>query len=86
MRTDVNAQDDPILTPKEIAGQLRCSKAQVYRLMNGQVPGITPLPNLPLGRKKVIMRSSFEAWKRANEQNRAIVGGDSEDSAVDASR
>ena len=73
-----------ILTAKEVADELRCSKAQVYRLMNGLVDGLTPLPTLPLGRKKVVMRSSFEAWKNANEKNRAIVASDSERDAVDA--
>jgi len=76
---------DEILIAKEIAGELRCSKAHVYRLFRGAVEGIQPLPTLPLGRKKVVRRSSFEAWKRANEENRVIVGGDSEESAVDAS-
>ena len=77
-------QRRPILTAKEVAAELRCSKAQVYRLMNGGIPGLTPLPTLPLGRKKVVMRASFEAWKIANERNRAIVPNDSEVDAVDA--
>jgi hypothetical protein len=75
---------DHILTAKEIAEELRCSKAQVYRLINGVVDGLTPLPTLALGRRKVVMRSSFEAWKRSNEQNRVTVTGDSEVNAVDA--
>src|SRR5215470_2633507 len=75
---------DHILTAKEIAVELRCSKAQVYRLMNGVVDGLTPLPSLPLGRRKVVMRSSFEAWKRANEHNRVTVAGESGSNAVDA--
>jgi len=76
---------DHILTAKEVADELRCSRAQVYRLMRGSVDGLTPLPSLALGRKKVVMRASFEAWKRANEQNRVSVTGDSEANAVDAS-
>ena len=76
---------DDILTAKEVADELRCSKAQVYRLIRGSVDGLTPLPSLALGRKKVVMRSSFEAWKRANEQNRVTVTADSEANAVDAS-
>ena len=74
-----------ILNAKELAEELRCSKAQVYRLMRGFVHGLTPLPSLALGRKKVVLRSSLEAWKRANEQNRVTVAGDSEANAVDAS-
>jgi len=52
--------------------------------MNGKVEGLTPLPTLPLGRKKVVMRASLEAWKIANERNRATVPNDSEVDAVDA--
>jgi predicted DNA-binding transcriptional regulator AlpA len=75
---------DPILTAKEVAAELRCSKAQVYRLMNGAVPGIRPLPHLPLGRKKVVRRCSLEAWKQTNEAKRVMVASDSEVNAVDA--
>jgi hypothetical protein len=52
--------------------------------MKGEVDGLTPLPTLPLGRKKVVMRASLEAWKIANERNRAIVPNDSEVDAVGA--
>lgn len=52
--------------------------------MNGDVRGLSKLPYLALGRKRVIRRSSFEAWKTANEQNHVIVGGESEVNAVDA--
>ena len=37
-------QADSILTAKEVAAELRCSKAQVYRLMNGAVPSVKPIP------------------------------------------
>ena len=80
----MNTGTSAILTAKEIADELRCSKAQVYRLMNGMVDGLTPLPTLSLGRKRVVMRSSLEAWKLANEQNRVTVASDSEVDAVDA--
>jgi predicted DNA-binding transcriptional regulator AlpA len=57
-----------ILTAKEVAAELRCSRAQVYKLINGEVPGIHKLPAIPLGKKKkVVMRSSLEAWKRTIE-------------------
>ena len=75
---------DNVLTVSEVASELRCSKAQIYRLMNGDVDGLTPLPTLPLGPKKVVMRASLEAWKIANERNRAIVPNDPEVDAVDA--
>ena len=72
-----------ILTAKEVAAELRCSKAQVYKLMNGEVKDRSILPHIALGRKKVIRRSSFEAWKRLNEIG-AILSGDSEMKVVDA--
>jgi len=78
------ATNNNVLNAQEVAEELRCSKAQVYRLMRGAVDGLTPLPALAIGRKKVVMRSSFEAWKRANEQNRVTVAGESGSNAVDA--
>jgi hypothetical protein len=72
-----------ILTAKEVAAELRCSKAQVYKLMNGEVKDRTVLPHIALGRKKVVRRSSLEAWKRANEIG-AILSADSEMKAVGA--
>jgi hypothetical protein len=68
---------DPILTAREIAVELRCSKSQAYKLLNGEVKGVAKIPTLPLGRKKVVRRSSFEAWKRAVEIG-AILSPDSE--------
>jgi len=75
---------DEILTAAEIAAEIRCSKPQVYRLMNGVVPGVPPLPYISLGRKKVVRRSSLESWKRASEKNRDIVAAGSDVNTVDA--
>ena len=72
---------DPILTAKEVAEDLRCSKSQVYRLMSGDVEGVTVLPHLALGRKKVVPRSVLEQWKRQNISG--IIRGDSETDTVD---
>ena len=60
------SEKDPVLTPREVAEDLRCSKSQVYRLMTGNVTGVTILPHLALGRKKVVPRSVLEEWKRRN--------------------
>jgi hypothetical protein len=76
-----------ILTAKEIALELRCSRAQVYKLINGEIQGVQKLPAIPLGKKKkVVMRSSFEAWKRTVEVARisGTITPDSEVNAVDA--
>ena len=72
--------NDQILTTTEIAVELRCSKAQVYRLLNGAVKDVPKLPYIALGRKKVIRRSTFEDWKRANEGS--IFGSDADSDAV----
>ena len=72
---------DPILTAKEVADDLRCSKSQVYRLMNGDVQGVTVLPHLALGRKKVVPRSILEQWKQQNISG--MIRGDSETDTVD---
>jgi hypothetical protein len=74
--------ENSLLTAKEVADELRCSKAQVYKLMNGEVKGRTILPHIALGRKKVVRRCSFEAWKAANET--ATILNHSEMEAVDA--
>jgi len=71
---------DQILTTAEIAAELRCSKAQVYRLLNGEVRDVPKLPCISLGRKKVVRRSSFEEWKHDNEKG--ILGGEPEMDAV----
>ena len=71
-----------LLTAMEIAVELRCSKAHVYKLMNGTVKGRTVLPHIALGRKRVVRRPSFEAWKARNETG--TIARTSEVEAVDA--
>ena len=57
-----------VLTVAEIARELRCSKAHVHHLIAGTVPGVRPLPSLWLGRRRLIVRASFEEWIKANER------------------
>jgi excisionase family DNA binding protein len=57
-----------VLTVNEVAEDLRCSKAHVYHALNGTVHGVSPLPAIRMGRRKLILRSSFIEWKRANEK------------------
>lgn len=64
---NIPAQDQ-ILTVAEVAKELRCSKPHVYNLINGKVPDVTPLPAIPLGRKKLVRRSSLQRWLRINEK------------------
>ena len=58
-----------ILTVPEVAQELRCSKAHVHNLIHGKVLGVTPLPSLWLGRRRLILRASFEEWLRASEKH-----------------
>jgi excisionase family DNA binding protein len=58
---------DPILTVAEVARELRCSRAQAYKLLRGEVPGVTQLPSIQIGRRRVVRRSALERWKRSNE-------------------
>ena len=64
---DVTPLQDTILTAVEVALELRCSKAQVHKLINGQVKGSPKLRAISIGRKRVIRRSSLESWKRESE-------------------
>jgi excisionase family DNA binding protein len=57
-----------VLTVAEAARELRCSKAHVHHLITGSVPGVRPLPSLWLGRRRLILRASFDAWISANEK------------------
>lgn len=71
---------DTVLTAGEVAVELRCSKAQVYRLLNGDVKDVPKLPYISLGRKKVVRRSTLEDWKRVNEG--CILSADADSDAV----
>ena len=58
---------EEILSAIQVARELRCSKAHVYKVILGRVEGVTALPIIRMGRRKIVRRSSLEAWKRANE-------------------
>lgn len=59
---------DEILTVAEVAAELRCSKAHVHNTINGKVAGVSPLPAIHMGRRKLVRRSALERWKRLNEK------------------
>ena len=75
-----------VLTVAEVAEDLRCSKAHVYKTINGLVPGVSPLPAILLGRRRLVRRSSLEQWKRLNERaaGDAIMIASPKIQAVDA--
>ena len=59
---------DEILTVEQIAEELHCSRAHVYNVINGKVQGVSRLPAIPMGRRKLVRRASLEQWKQANEK------------------
>ena len=58
-----------ILTVTEVAVELRCSKAHVYNAIAGKVRGVTPLPAISMGRRRLVRRAALEKWKSANENH-----------------
>lgn len=68
MTTDLRKHDE-VLTIPEVAMELRCSKTHVSHLVNGNVQNVPLLPHLRVGRRVLILRSSFEHWKKLTESN-----------------
>ena len=62
-----------ILTIREVAAILRCSRMHICNLTNGRVAGVPRLPSIPMGRRKVVRRSTLEEWMRAVEEHRAML-------------
>ena len=64
------AEEDPLrlMTIGEVARELRCSKGHVQHLIHGKVPHTRPLPSVPLGRRRMVRRSSLQEWIRVTEQ------------------
>ena len=77
---------DEILTAGEVAADLRCSRAHVYKLLHGRVAGVSRLPAIFLGRKMLVRRGTLERWKGENEMSDggAKLSASSKVDAVDA--
>lgn len=43
-----------VMTVREVASVLRCSKAHVHNLIAGRVRGMNPLPAIHLGRRSLV--------------------------------
>ncbi len=74
-----------ILTVCDVASSLHCSKAHVCNAINGKVKGVSPLPAISMGRRKLIRRAALEAWLLLNEPG-GIIAASSGIDAVDASK
>ena len=56
-----------ILTIKDIAQILRCSKAHIANALQGRIPGVPRLTHLNLGRRKLVRREWLNEWLEANK-------------------
>jgi excisionase family DNA binding protein len=56
-----------ILTVKEVANILRCSKAHVHNAIHGKVHGLPILTHLTMGRRKLVRRDWLEQWLESNK-------------------
>ncbi len=56
-----------ILTIKDVAQLLRCSKAHVANVLHGKVAGVPRLTHLNLGRRKLVRREWLNQWLEANK-------------------
>ena len=56
-----------ILTIKEVAHILRCSKAHVANALHGKVTGIPRLTHVNVGRRKLIRKEWLNQWLEANK-------------------
>lgn len=65
--SDALAQFD-LLTLSEVAQVLHCSKAHVSNVVDGRVRGCSPMPAVRLGRRRLVRRSTLEAWIAENDR------------------
>ena len=56
-----------ILTIKEVAQILRCSKAHVAHALHGKVAGIPRLTHVSVGRRKLIRKEWLNQWLETNK-------------------
>ena len=60
------------MTAQETASAIGASVATVHRLRRGLIPGIPPLPAVPVGTRKFVFRkASVRRWQDENE-NRGL--------------
>jgi excisionase family DNA binding protein len=56
-----------VLTVKEVAEILRCSKTHVQNAIDGKVRGLPKLTHICLGRRKVVRKEWLEQWLEINK-------------------
>lgn len=65
-----------ILTMAEAALELRCSKAHLSHIVNGQVADLPPLPVVRIGRRVLIRRAVLLQWLWTLEGGNGIMPSD----------
>ena len=51
-----------VLTVREVAAELRCSKAHVHNIIAGKVHDLPPLPVLRIGRRVLVRHDALQNW------------------------
>jgi excisionase family DNA binding protein len=51
-----------ILTVREVAEVLRCSKAHVQKAIAGKIAGVPQLAHLRMGRRTLVRKEWLEQW------------------------
>jgi excisionase family DNA binding protein len=57
-----------VLTVREVARELRCSKAHVHNIITGKVHDLPPLPVLRIGRRVLVRYDALSRWMHWIEQ------------------
>jgi excisionase family DNA binding protein len=60
--------EQDVLTMREVASILRCSKTHVSNAVNGKVPGLPRLTHVALGRRILIRKEWLQEWMEANKR------------------
>ncbi len=61
-------QSFELLSMREVAKLLQCSKAHVSNMIAGRIPDCSPIPALRLGRRLLVRRASLLVWIAENER------------------
>ena len=71
---DATFKDDApdLLTLKETAVILRCSKSHVSHLVNGKIPNLPVLPKVQIGRRVLIRRQALQEWLASAETSPVV--------------
>ena len=62
-----------LLTVKEVAQLLHCSKAHISNVIAGKVHGFIPIPAVRLGRRTLVRHESLRAWIDAANRFRQMI-------------